>query len=146
MIRYTLLLILILTLPTKVSANDSLRFQAPVSYKEKQVVTLALSEQENLPPPLWLAKIDLNNDAIDEYVVRAKNTDNCTSNKLCSHVIIVFQDHKPIKIGHFDAHKILISNKKSYGIRQIIVYNDAYNDFKNVTARWNPFSFTFEVR
>lgn len=146
MIRYTLLLIIILAFPTKVSANDSLRFQVPVSYKEKQVVQFVLSKQDNFPSPLWIAKIDLNNDAIDEYVIRAQNTDNCASGKLCRHVIIAFQDHKPINIGQFDAHKILISNKKSYGIRQIIVYNDAYNDFKNITASWNPFSFTFEVQ
>jgi hypothetical protein len=110
------------------------------------VVKFLRTKQKELLTPLSIAKIDLNGDTINEYIVRATNTEFCKQGKICSQTIIAFQNHKPIQIGQFDAHKILISHKKDYGIRQIIVYNDAYNDFKNVTARWNPFTFTFGVR
>jgi hypothetical protein len=146
MIHTALLFFLILACPFTAQANEQLRFQAPDSYKENKVIEYVSSINKKLSSPLLLAKIDLNADALDEYIIRAKDITACPQNKLCPYVIIALQDHKPIQIGQFDAHKILISNKKNYGIRQIIVYNDAYNDFKNVTAHWNPFSFSFEVQ
>ena len=143
MIIRTLFLILAL-LPIQVNANEKLRFQPPVSYKENKVLKFAASARNFNREEVVIASTDLNNDAINEYIITPQNSDFCKQNKLCPYIIVAFQNHKPIEIGQFDAHKILISNKKSYGIRQIIVYNNAYNDFKYITAIWNPFSFRFE--
>lgn len=134
----TLFLLAFVIAPFPLKADESLRFQVPVSYKEKQIVALVKPAEESY----LLAPIDLNDDALPEYVVKPAS---CAKGTLCSHHIIVFQDRQPIELGQFDAHKILISGKKDYGIRQIIVYNNSYNDFENSTARWNPFAFRFEL-
>ena len=141
----TTLFFIFLIAPFSLRANESLRFQAPVSYKEKQVVSFVTEQDKTAQTAYVLTPIDLNDDAIFEYIVRPQGADICRPNKLCPHFIIAFQERQPIMIGQFDAHKMLVSGKKDYGIRQIIVYNNSYNDFENSTARWTPFAFRFEL-
>ncbi len=126
-------------------AIESLRFQAPVSYKEKQAITLVKKLHTTPRITYHIATTDLNNDAIDEYIIKPASARDCQKKPLCQHSIIALQDHAPLLIGQFDAHKILISDKKTYGVRHIIVYNQPHNDFKTATAIWSPFNFRFEL-
>ena len=139
------LLILCFLTPTPAQALEALRFKAAETYKEKQIIDFVQKSNGRASGAYALAPADLNNDAINEYVVRPAAKNACADAPLCSYQIIAFQDHKPIMIGQFDAHKMLVSDKKAYGIRHIIVYNEPHNDFNYETAVWNPFSFRFEL-
>ena len=132
-------------LSSTLSANERLNFQQPDSFKENQISNFIKSQKNASDSPYLLAAIDLNGDFIDEYILRPQNSNDCEQAKLCPYYIAAFQDRAPILIGQFDAHKIVIYNKKTYWIRQIIVYNDLYNDFKTATAIWDPFSFRFKL-
>lgn len=127
-------IVLFVFLSTAAFAQQSLIFKEPETRREKQAILL--NENSNL-----IAKADLNNDLIDEYV-----TQFCTGQKLCDYKIIAFKEFQPIVIGAFKAHKIVVDDEKTYGIRNLIVYNQGYNDFAHQTAIWNPFSFSFEIQ
>lgn len=139
------LFIAIFLLPVASMAAETLRFRNAESYKERQIITFVEKTNKTNGIPYLIATIDLNNDAIDEYIVKPASTKNCINRPLCTHQVAAFRDRKPILLGEFDAHKMLISDKKSYGIKNIIVYNVPYNDFKSETAIWNPFNFRFEL-
>lgn len=122
-------------------ANESLTFQAIETDKQKRI-TDYVSEQIDVTLNFAnIASKDLNDDVIDEFILQY----DCGSNNLCRHVIVALEELEPVIIGQFDAHKILISNKKTYGIRDLVVYNNVHNDFQNQIARWNPFSFTYQL-
>jgi len=125
-------------------ASEKLRFVEPESFKDKQIVDFIAKSSETSTDEYILAHIDLNNDAIDEYIVKPKLVQNCPKAPLCPYSIMAFENRLPISLKQFDAHKILISNKKTYGVRGIIVYNDFYNDFKFKTFNWSPYSFQYE--
>lgn len=135
-----LLFVVIFFASMEARAMETLRFKKAESYKEKKVVEFVQKTNKinNL-----IASVDLNNDALDEYIIKPASPKDCSAPPLCSHQIIALQDREPILIGKFDAHKMLVSNKKTYGIRDIIVYNIPYNDFKSETATWSPFHFRF---
>lgn len=128
---------------TTAYAMLGLKFQPAETYKQKQIIEQA--KQDGFDTELVLAPADLNNDAIDEYIVRPADTKSCPQKPLCPYKIIAFQDRTPIELGTFDAHKIQLSDKKTYGVRSIIVYNQPHNDYAHETAHWNPFSFRFEI-
>ena len=139
------LFIFLTYIPFPAHAFESLRFQEADSYKENQILDFIKTQNKTAQDIYHLAPFDLNNDAIDEYIIKPKSAKNCPQAPLCPYQIVAFQERQPILIGSFDAHKILISDKKTYGIRHIIVYNQRHNDFKTAIAVWNPFSFRFEL-
>lgn len=141
--RLTLSVFIFFALISNTYAMEALRFQEAKTYKQKQIISFV--KEQDSSKNLVLAPIDLNNDAIDEYVVRPKNLNSCPKAPFCSYKIIAFKQRTPILIGSFDAHKILITDKKTYGIRDIIVYNQRYNDFIQKTAIWDPFSFRYQI-
>lgn len=130
--------ILLILAPTNVNANDKLRFQAPDNYKQNQIIDFVKTLAETDATALHLAPVDLNNDMIDEYVVKPISERNCSQAPLCANYVIAFKARVPILLGKFDAHKILVSNKKTYGVHDLIVYNVRRNDFKFNTANWTP--------
>ncbi|HPD83825.1 MAG: hypothetical protein R3D88_01540 [Alphaproteobacteria bacterium] len=140
------LLIILLTPLQQGHAQGILSFRPPESSQETRITETVTKITGTNQEPYIVATVDLNGDSLDEYIVKPKNTDFCEQKKLCPYTIMAFQDFMPILIGKFDAHKIAISTKKTYGIQHIIVYNDLYNDYKTSTAIWNPSSFRFELQ
>jgi len=140
--KYVLILFIIF-LPLEAKAQQTLNFKVAKSFKEKQITSF-VSKNTNIDVSSFiLAPIDLNEDAIDEYIVKPNSRRLCNDSLFCKHHIIALQDREPIQIGQFDAHKVLISNKNTYGIRDIIIYNNQYNDFKSEIASWSPSKFLF---
>ena len=137
--RFLLCLALILLSVSKANANEILRFREANNYKENQILAHAQTNMER--QDLILAKFDLNSDFIDEYVVRTQNKEK----QLYRYAILAFENNKPIIIGRFKAFNLLVSPKKSYGINNIIVYNDLNNDFRTFTSVWNPYEFSYSA-
>ena len=137
--RFLFFLALTLFSVSKANANEPLRFGEAGNYKENQILTHAQANIEN--PDLILSPFDLNGDFIDEYVVRTKNKEK----SLYSYAILAFENNTPIIIGKFKAFNLLVSPKKSYGINNIIVYNDLNNDFRTFTSVWNPYEFSYSA-
>ena len=133
--RFLLTLILLVSLHSSVLAQETLRFNENQSYKEQQIV-------QKFSRNALIARIDLNDDFIDEYGLE-KQTNNA---RLTHYVIIALENRKPIKIGEFHAHKLLVDTKKRYGIRRLIIYNNPHNDFQSKTATWDPYTFSYVIQ
>ena len=116
-------------------ANENLQFEKAISNKHLSIIS-SLNTKDLAPDKYAIATIDLNEDFIDEYILRPNQ---CPPQQLCPHLIIALNNRIPHVIGEFDAHKILVSYKKSYGVRHLIVYNQSSNDFITRTARWQPY-------
>ncbi|MEM8833985.1 MAG: hypothetical protein AAGB32_05540 [Pseudomonadota bacterium] len=139
--RYALFLLIFTLWPTPSKAQQTIQYAAPHSFREKEI-TAAYKQEINSDDPFIIAKTDLNDDFINEYVLRPAN---CTKGQICSHGIMVYMDEKPLLIGEFDAHKIAIAFKKDYGVKRLIVYNQAHNDFSSKLARWDPQLFQYKL-
>lgn len=120
-------------------AQLTLSFKTPLNYKELQAAAKA-KEEIGGNVPLLLANADLNDDFIDEYIVKPSN---CQQQQLCDHKLIGFKAREPIILGEFDAHKIIILSKKDYGVKRLHVYNKSNNDFSFQTAVWNPVQYKY---
>ena len=137
--RFLFCLALTLFSVSKANAEETLRFREADNYKENQILTHAQANIEN--SDLILSPFDLNGDFIDEYVVRTQNKEK----QLYSYAILAFENNTPIIIGQFKAFNLLVSSKKTYGINNIIVYNDLNNDFRALTSIWNPYEFSYNT-
>lgn len=133
--RLLLTLAFILSFQLPASAQESLRFKAYEGFKEQQIT-------KKFSPDALIATIDLNDDFIDEYILE-KQTNNP---KFKRYTVIALENRKPIKIGEFDAYKLLVDTKKRYGIRNLIIYNNPHNDFHSKTALWDPYTFSYVIQ
>ena len=122
-------------IPRGLSASESLRFNTVTSNKEKYLLSL-IKDQQASDKTHHIAKTDLNDDFIDEYIIRPIS---CSKTKLCPHIIIGVYNQSPITLGVFDAHQIRVSFEKDYGIRRLVVYNQKNNDFSSRIAVWQPY-------
>lgn len=125
-------------------AQSVLKFRAPEGIKETRLLS-HIKKTHQLPDIKYnIAPTDLNNDLINEYIIKPASKRNCDENPLCPYYVIALQERDPIILGKFNAHKIVVSSKKTYGVQDIIVYNDLYNDFKTKTATWHPYEFKYK--
>ena len=81
-----------------------------------------------------IATSDLNNDFINEYIVK---TTSCPPAAGCLYRIIADNDTGYIVIAAFSGKNISISDKQTHGIRDILVYNQKLNDYAHTTLKWD---------
>jgi hypothetical protein len=122
-------------------AQQALRFRDADGYRESQILVF-LNERRGSETAFLLAPVDLNDDLISEYIARDPE---CPPSALCPFYIVAMMEREPTLIGQISAHKITPADKKDYGVRQLLVYNQSGNDFAGEPARWNPWNFRYEV-
>ncbi len=133
-------LFIVIFMSSAASADKPLIFHDAKTYKETQVIRHAENNKEK--QSVKASTYDLNGDFIDEYIVK-KFTPN---QRLSNYTIVALENRIPITIGTFQAVKLLVSTKKTYGINNIIVYNDENNDFQTLTYAWNPNDFSYTAQ
>lgn len=146
MIKRALLTLLLFAFCSPAYANEVLNFKRPKNYKERLVIDF-INQQAKTPPISYLiAPIDLNNDFINEYIIKPTSPNFCASLTFCPHKIIALPQYKPLLIGDFRAHHIIVEDSHAYGVRNLKIYDNKDNNFTFSTARWNPFSFSYEEK
>lgn len=138
---FVLSLLFIGDLSLSAQAQSLSHYQKAETYKERQIIQFV--SQNHGKDDYFLWKIDLNDDFIDEYFVKPEN---CQMSLLCPIIIVAFMDNTPIELAQFDAHKIVPSTKKNYGIQQLIIYNQINNDYAHQTAIWDPYQFKYSLQ
>ncbi len=146
MIFQALLTVLLLIPYNAAYASEALRFNPPTNHKENLVIDHLNQQLKTTNTPYLIAKVDLNNDLIDEYITKPASPQLCRTVSFCPYHIIALPQHQPLLIGQFDAHNILVEDTHKYGVRNLRVYNKLNNNFTSSTALWNPFSFLYEVQ
>lgn len=136
---------LLMVLATNASANENLNFKPPSAYKENLVIKFVQNHLKNAPESYEIAKIDLNNDYIDEYIIRPKSIEFCNKSGLCPYSIIALHKLTPVSLGYFMAHNMTVSDKTSFGIRNLWIYNNPSNNFENVLTKWEPYTAQYQL-
>lgn len=135
--------VVLITIPA--SAQEDLRFREAMGFKELKIIQFLQKNTQRPDIKYFLSATDLNDDFIDEYILRPESPQSCPKAPICPTYIIALQQREPVILGQFDAHKMAVSRKKNYGVRQISVYTALYNDFDVETAIWNPHNFAYEL-
>ena len=117
-------------------AIEVLSYKSPSNYKERLAASYVAKIENQTASNYVLSKTDLNNDAIDEYIIKSKGCSQLTS---CPHTIIAISNYQPLLLGTFQCHRILIDNKSLYGVRHLRIYKSSRNSYSYSTAKWAPF-------
>ena len=103
---------------------------------------------EEIPPqmkifsPAHVNATDLNNDGKNEFILKTARS-SCDEGG-CTHLIKAQKNAQWITLGTIHAHKIKVSDKTHYGVRDILAYTDAHNDFAPSRYVWNPKTFAYD--
>ncbi|MCB1652202.1 MAG: hypothetical protein KDI46_09125 [Alphaproteobacteria bacterium] len=84
---------------------------------------------------LEIAYIDLNEDGIDEMMLKEKS---CTGQKICTISILARAPGKLHSLGKIEGKNVAIAQSYNHGIRDLMVYDDPDNDYKYDLYVWNP--------
>jgi hypothetical protein len=130
---------LALTLSWPAGARETLRFKAPADdYRDRIVSAYLVQNAPQTRTPFKFARIDLNGDGVPEYIARPAGTDART---LTPHHVLSLRRRQITDWGTIPATKMEISDKKHYGFRDILVYNNTRNDFYHDVWEWNGTAF-----
>lgn len=122
-------------------AGERVRFSIPEQTDEEAAALIPALERDGT----LAARVDLNGDARPEFIMK-DGGQSCTPDKGCPYTVHARKNGEWIKIGAFEGFNILISDKTTYGIRDILVYTLPYNDFKSERYAWVPARYEYEKK
>jgi hypothetical protein len=119
----TFFFILVLFCTNVANAREMLVYTPPSDdFRDRIIVGYIQKNYPDIPAPLTFARTDLNGDGVPEYLATsAKNPSK--------HVILGLRRRQVTEMGKMTAQKLEISDKKTYGVRDLLVYNQPRNDF-----------------
>lgn len=80
-----------------------------------------------------VAAVDLNEDGLDEYIAKTP-----ADNGLFAFIIYGQTPSNSVKLGTFKSHNVMLGNDYRHGIRNLLVFKDAQNDFSYDVYSWSP--------
>lgn len=107
-------------------AAEDITFSAP-DRGDALVIASSIAPEEETQA----ARIDLNGDDIDEYIIQIPQK------KLSTFNIIAYVDDKVLKLGRIKAYRIMVSNDRENGVRDILAFSEDRNDFEYETYQWD---------
>lgn len=81
---------------------------------------------------LEIAPADLNNDGLNEFILRDKN---CAP---CRFFILAETGGAIIPLGEAQGHTLKIDNAATAGVRSLLVYTNSVNDYEYAVYVWEP--------
>lgn len=137
--RNTLLLLIffgILGFPGLPGAVEPLSFNAaPSGLARQRIDNFTRDSLKTDPAGMAIARADLNEDGLDEYILKAPD---CDAGGLCGFTVLANAADGIVEIGTFRARKIALGNSYSANVRNIVVYNDPQSDFAYQLCVWEP--------
>ncbi|MCC6598172.1 MAG: hypothetical protein IT559_05240 [Alphaproteobacteria bacterium] len=85
---------------------------------------------------LRIAQADLNRDGIGEYILHSKDCD--TSKLKCLYYILAQTPRGIISLGTIPGKELLLGDGFSYGVRDIIAFENKLNDYEQTLYVWRP--------
>ena len=123
--------------PKQSYAIEYLNFKKELSPTTEVLLGDFLDNAYNTNTSLYeIARVDLNNDGIDEYVLKRLY---CSQEKtLCTHLILAESKDSIVSLLNIRAKTIAIAETRTYNIRDILVFDDSLNDYTSVIYMWSP--------
>jgi hypothetical protein len=123
----------VLVLATSAFASGVLSFNGPMNERERRLMDAYAADILKTPlSNLSIARADLNEDGLNEFLVRA----NCAG--LCTYKILAESDDKIVELGNIEAKEIRMGNAYFSGVRNIIAYKNTLNDYDRTVYVWEP--------
>ncbi len=139
--RYLFVILITLSMITApaMASEISLRFKdSTTDIRELEVLDMLKTElQFDKSFPFGIARIDLNDDGVNEWVIR-DYADGCEASVSCRFVVVGLSMKKPIILAQFYAGNLKVLDKKMFGVHGFAVYNNPNDDFTYTTHHWNP--------
>lgn len=139
--KVTLFLFLIL-LPYSGSATEPLFFKE-MSGSEASTFSSLLKIDEEIT---HLARTDLNKDGLDDFILFEKKPDCLKKITPCSYFILGQAKEDIALLNQIEAYNIAVSDIYKFGVRDLIVYNNAHNDYAHIVYRWDPASRRYKIK
>jgi hypothetical protein len=111
-------------------ATGAFEWDTPLSGPQKLLLEAYFKQPASA---FSIAPADLNEDGIPEFVVRS----GCEAS-LCTYKILAEQNSTLIELGNLQAFNIQSGNASSNGVRNILAYKNADNDFRPALYVWEP--------
>jgi len=89
-----------------------------------------------VPGDVAIAPVDLNEDGLHEFIVRDKSCDS--RKQSCDFKILAENNDKIILLGEIPAYNIALGNAYSQGVRNILAFENAANDYAYAVYVWEP--------
>ncbi len=106
-------------------------------YKEFDQELRDINDGDIYYPPLGVYFVDLNEDGVTEYIIRFMDDYMTCNNIGCHHAIIAVKDKEIRRLGYFEYSEIDISQEKTDGVKNLVLYDNALNDFSGQVLIWN---------
>jgi hypothetical protein len=138
--RFALFFLILVFIPLPVMAESLLIFREQIKGpREAEVLAMLEASGKYMPDfPFQIAAFDLNGDGVDEWIFRQDRESGCEPNASCTYLILGLSEKKPIILGDISARKIELADQKTYGVRNLHVYNDRNDDFAYTSYVWTP--------
>ncbi len=81
------------------------------------------------------AAVDLNNDSIDEYILKTTKDE--------AFEVLALGDDKLISLGVINARKLMVSDSRTNGVRSLFGFSDPNNDFEYDIYTWDAMNSSF---
>lgn len=136
---YTALyLVLAWAVPASAYASEQLVYRN--NYNSLTKSLLSKYAQNTLKTDLSALRValhDLNDDGIDELIVKPENC--AQANKACDYKILALSGSQILEISSLRARNLVLGNEYNAGIRNLLVFHDtAVNDFEYDVYIWDP--------
>ena len=137
-ILFTLLLTFgscFLVLP-RALALESLNFQNDLGTISANKIDAFLSDRYQTEIASYnIATADLNNDGLDEYIL--KQLDCTQAQAFCNYIVLAEKNNEIIELSNIKAKNILISGTYTYGIKDILAFQNTINDYDFDIYMWS---------
>ena len=106
----------------------------PLQYTVHFPSSLLLELPSNIKKEEYkLARIDLNGDGDDEYLLSP-----ILCEVTCRHKILAYRKNKLIQIAEITARNIMLGGSYTHGIKDILAFDSEINDYNFVIYIWSP--------
>ncbi len=141
MIKNILILICLITASTTLSkhsfALEELNYGKKISYSlSYKIDTFLNGEYGNSISDYNISSIDLNNDGIDEQVLKQKQ---CHLSKgKCTYLVIAEKKQEILILFKIKAYNLAIGNIGSNGVKNVLALTNNVNDYNFDIYMWSP--------
>lgn len=117
----------VLSAPSVVLAADSVQFTLKNSFKS--LSTLRSLEAFTFSA---IAEVDLNDDGLKEFILRDDTVMDRPEFR-----ILGMNDGKFFELGTVHAQKLMLSYNRNHGVRSILAFENARNDYEYIIYQWD---------
>ncbi len=110
-------------------ASNPINFNGTLNDREKLLVDGYIKQ---VLTPDQIARVDLNEDGLSEYIIRT----GCAN--LCTFKVLAESSDKIVDLGDIKARSLELGNSYSASVRNIIAFQTDGNDYERTVYVWEP--------